>query len=103
MFLFRVTRMLSEDGRMESAWINVNNVPFGKMFQQPAGTRWEQIGTACCVFVHRVEGFRKVALGVTNVEYSQYQRNKVASDVFSLVQEPVLVSMSHFLSAYHNN
>ena len=50
-----------------------------------------------------MEGFRKVALGVTNVEYSQSQKNKVASDIFSFVQEPVLVSMSHFLSAYHNN
>ena len=81
----------------------MNNVPFGKMFQQPACTRWVHIGTVCCQFVHRVEGFRKIALGVTNVEYSQYQRNKVASDVFSLVQEPVMLSMNHFLSVYHNN
>ena len=64
-------------------------------------TRWECIGKACCQFLDEIDGFRTVAKCVTNTKKTTSQRNKVASDLFSLMNEPALLTMSFFLSARH--
>ena len=48
-----------------------------------------------------MDGFEKVALRITNGEKSGSQRNKVASELYSLIREPSLVSMAYFLQGYH--
>ena len=64
-------------------------------------TRWEHVATSCNQFLHRKDGFEKVALKVTNCEKTASQRNKVASESCSLICEPALMSMAYFLQGYH--
>ena len=77
--------------------------PLVKKMQAPVHTRWEHIGNACCQFVSKVDGFRSMSIAITNTEKSASQRNKVASDLCSLLQEKSLVTMAYFLSAYHQS
>ena len=78
-------------------------MPFGERFQEPVRTRLEHIVKACCQFLDEIDGFQAVAKCVTNAEKTTSQRNKVASDLFSLMNEHVLLMMSFFLAAHHKS
>jgi hypothetical protein len=90
-----------EMGEWRSIWKKTNNESFGDKFQEPVYTRWEYVGTACCQFLPKINGFQKVAKCITNVEKAGSERSKVASDLYSLIGENILISMAYFLSAYH--
>ena len=64
-------------------------MPYGAKFQEPVYTQWECVVLECSQFLERKRGFYNVALGVTKSEKSNSQRNKVASELYTLLAEPV--------------
>jgi len=58
---------------------------------------------AAVQFVDKMDTFGKVALGITNVEKTGSQRNKIASDLCSLMDEPALITIIFFLYSYHTS
>ena len=53
------------------------------------------------LFTAKMDGFRRVAVGITNTEKTGCNRNKIASDLHSLMHEPVLITQNLFLKSYH--
>ena len=47
-----------------------------------------------------MKGFQKVAKGLSNAEKSGAQKHEIASDLLSLVEEPVLITQNLFLRAH---
>ena len=74
---------------------------FWERFQKPVFTYWEHIGIACTHFFSpKMQGFRNLSKGVTKTEKPTSQRSKVASYLYSMLQEEVLTLMAYFLASY---
>ena len=54
-------------------------------------------------FLDEMEGLKRIALGVKKYEKAVSQRNKVASEICYMKNEPALVKMINFIVAYKKN
>jgi len=87
----------------QQIWYNACNEPFGERFPAPVYTRWEYIGLSSMKFHDKIDGFQKVSKGLMNSEKTASQKYKISVDLYSLLQEPVLITQNLFLRAYHMN
>ena len=71
-----------------------------KKFQELVCTRWEHVSLAFLQFIDRKEGFYNIALGTKKSKKSKSQRNKVSSELNSLLAEPILATIAYFLHGY---
>ena len=71
------------------------------MFPAPVCTYWEYISMASIKFVEKMKDFKKIALGIMNIEKTSSHRSKITSDLKSLIKEPALLIMILFLYYYH--
>ena len=80
-----------------------NDIPYGKKFQDLVYTRQEYIGIAVIQFLDRIDGFYNIGQGIIKADKSSLQYNKVASELYSLIKDLVLIIMIHFLVVYHKS
>mmetsp|Transcript_22644 Transcript_22644/g.67005 ORF Transcript_22644/g.67005 Transcript_22644/m.67005 type:complete len:219 (+) Transcript_22644:1297-1953(+) len=82
-------------------WFSVTGKKFGKKYPKPVMTRWWYVGCASQKLLEQWEDWKMVSEAVINNKSTDTAANKVASGLWSLMNEPVLKAHLHFMCAYH--
>lgn len=73
-----------------------------KKMQEPVTTRWWYMGLAAAFFLKYWNAFLSFCVSVINNETTEKAANKIASALYSLMNEPELESDLIFIVAYHH-
>ena len=84
----------------QQLWFYVNGSMLEERMKQPVLTRWEYIGMAAKHMLDRVEQWKKISQSIINSESTTSMKNKIASHLSSLLQEPFIIASMLFLIAY---
>ena len=69
---------------------------------QPVLTRWEYVGMAIDWVINKFLGIRRMAQCVINTSAAISSRNVIASAIYSLTNETLIMAHMHILKGYHD-
>ena len=76
-------------------------MPFEDKFEESICTYNKYIGIAYSEFLSKIDSYYIVAIGIRNIESYSLNMDKIALDLYSLINEWILISIMYFLSLYH--
>ena len=66
----------------------------------PVLSRWECVGEACEHVIKNLQGWEKIVTHIMQAEKSDNTRNTIASHLYSLLREPMVISHIHFIHGF---